>query len=537
MKKLLFGFTLILICASKIYPQLSIDWISTYDYPTYGIRWLGGSTLDNQGNLYMNGSSMNYYNPMVKFSSNGSKNWVNISEDIGYGITAGNDGYVYALSKHTQMLLTKYNTNGDSIWSRSFSGNHPAYNVPYFVTTDANGNILTISVTRDTNSPSNITVIKYDNNGNPIWSNYFRTPNNNNSYIFPNSYVFDQNNNLYITGTLPNNGGGLCFFVTKITSNGITEWINFDYSSMTGSDLALDDFGNVYCTGWSTQNFGSESYYITEVYKYSPVGALTWKREYIINENDKGIYGSQIEIDSKNNVCILAVEQIHGTLKNPIHIIKYDPNGNAFSDKVTFYLRLTNETGVKQTNLKLDNFDNAYINAYGRRTISSEERGLVTAKYDSTGSLVWITSITQTSIGIDAIGDLFLKDNNIYTTGTSYKNSPATGREFLAVKYFQTTVGVLQQYPNIPDKYSLEQNYPNPFNPSTKIKFSIPFYGYTTLKVFNISGQEIKALINEEISAGNFEAEFTAGEFPSGVYFYKLESGGFISTKKMILLK
>jgi hypothetical protein len=342
---------------------------------------------------------------------------------------------------------------------------------------------------------------------------------------------------LYITGTLPNNGGGLCFFVTKITSNGSTEWINYDYNSYSGADIVLDDFGNVYCVGWNVENPGSSSYYYTEVYKYSSSGGLIWNRDYIINENDKGIYGSQIEIDSKNNVCILAVEQIHGTLKNPIHIIKYDSNGKVLSDKVTFYLRLTQETGVKQTNLKLDNYDNAYINAYGRRTESSEERGLVTAKYDSAGTLIWITSVTQTSIGIDAIGDLFLKGNNIYTTGTSYKNSPATGREFLAAKYYQTSVSILQQHSSLPQDYSLEQNYPNPFNPSTKIKFSIPASGYTSLKVFNIASKEIKLLLNDYLPVGIFEAKFTADNLPSGVYFYQLESGNFTATKKMILLK
>lgn len=143
--KLHLSVVIILLFTTQLYSQFNTEWISTYNYPVYSIRWMGGSTIDNQGNIYMNGSSMNYYNPTLRFNSNGSTAWVNITEDIGYGITAGSDGYLYALSEYSQMLLTKYSTNGDSIWSRSFSGNHPQYNVPYFVTTDGNSNIFTIS--------------------------------------------------------------------------------------------------------------------------------------------------------------------------------------------------------------------------------------------------------------------------------------------------------------------------------------------------------------------------------------------------------
>ena len=89
----------------------------------------------------------------------------------------------------------------------------------------------------------------------------------------------------------------------------------------------------------------------------------------------------------------------------------------------------------------------------------------------------------------------------------------------------------------LPGKYELMQNYPNPFNPSTKIKFSISKAGMVTLKVFNILGKEIITLINEEKGVGIYETEFNARELSSGIYFYKIISGDFISSKKMILLK
>jgi len=97
-----------------------------------------------------------------------------------------------------------------------------------------------------------------------------------------------------------------------------------------------------------------------------------------------------------------------------------------------------------------------------------------------------------------------------------------------------------------PLSYKLEQNYPNPFNPSTKIKFSIPglveshrdaSLKRVVLKVYNVLGSEMTTLVNEVKPAGVYEVEFNANSLPSGVYFYKLEAGGFILTKKMILLR
>ncbi|MCJ7554719.1 MAG: T9SS type A sorting domain-containing protein [Ignavibacteriaceae bacterium] len=100
----------------------------------------------------------------------------------------------------------------------------------------------------------------------------------------------------------------------------------------------------------------------------------------------------------------------------------------------------------------------------------------------------------------------------------------------------------------IPLEYSLSQNYPNPFNPSTVISYQLPASGLVSLKVYDILGSEVATLVNEEKPAGRYEVEFksTVGSLPSGqaglqlasgVYFYRLQSGSFVETKKMILIK
>ncbi|HEY5533689.1 MAG TPA: S8 family serine peptidase [Ignavibacteria bacterium] len=89
----------------------------------------------------------------------------------------------------------------------------------------------------------------------------------------------------------------------------------------------------------------------------------------------------------------------------------------------------------------------------------------------------------------------------------------------------------------IPDEYSLSQNYPNPFNPTTKINFALPKQGFVTLKIYDVLGREVRTLVNEVKSAGQYSVDFNASEFASGVYFYKLETNGFNDVKRMMLIK
>jgi len=90
---------------------------------------------------------------------------------------------------------------------------------------------------------------------------------------------------------------------------------------------------------------------------------------------------------------------------------------------------------------------------------------------------------------------------------------------------------------NLPQEYSLDQNFPNPFNPTTTISFGLPEAGATTLKVYNIIGQEIAVLVNEDLQAGTYNVTFEATDMPSGLYLYRLQSKEFVSIKKMLLIK
>jgi len=124
-------------------------------------------------------------------------------------------------------------------------------------------------------------------------------------------------------------------------------------------------------------------------------------------------------------------------------------------------------------------------------------------------------------------------DDAGYAWGITVANQALKFLEW--AEYDATDVRLTNQ--NSPDEFKLFQNYPNPFNPTTRIRWQSPVSGRQTLKVYDVLGKEVAALVNEEKPAGSYEVEFNASSLPSGVYFYQLKVDKFIKTNKMILLR
>ncbi len=100
-----------------------------------------------------------------------------------------------------------------------------------------------------------------------------------------------------------------------------------------------------------------------------------------------------------------------------------------------------------------------------------------------------------------------------------------------------TTIGIQQIGNEVPNSYSLEQNYPNPFNPETNIKFSIIKSGFTSIRIYDITGRLVKVLAEQQLSPGKYSVKWEASNEPSGVYFYSIETAGFKESRKMMLVK
>jgi hypothetical protein len=125
------------------------------------------------------------------------------------------------------------------------------------------------------------------------------------------------------------------------------------------------------------------------------------------------------------------------------------------------------------------------------------------------------------------------------TTGVKYIAGNALANNY--VWSFTTAPATTVENGITPQQFALSQNYPNPFNPSTKIEYSLEKAGIVSLKVYNLLGVEVATLVNGRQEAGSYSVPFgiNNGTFSlsSGVYFYRLEAGSFVSTKKLVLMK
>jgi len=152
--------------------------------------------------------------------------------------------------------------------------------------------------------------------------------------------------------------------------------------------------------------------------------------------------------------------------------------------------------------------------------------------------------IFETTIELDStileVDDL-IKIRGV-ASDTSLFNNIATDPDsgFYEFRVLPSTVNVTENDAVI--HYELKQNYPNPFNPTTTIKYQIPERGFVVLKVYDVLGNEVATLVNEEKPTGSYQIEFNSRglihqTLPSGIYFYQLRAGDFVETKKMLLIK
>jgi flagellar hook assembly protein FlgD len=139
---------------------------------------------------------------------------------------------------------------------------------------------------------------------------------------------------------------------------------------------------------------------------------------------------------------------------------------------------------------------------------------------------VWVTgTTTSTNFPLQSL-------SGAYNQGTLTGYSDA-----FILKFTAAITGINLISNEIPSSYSLSQNYPNPFNPSTVVRFQLSVVSNVVLKVYDVMGREVQTLVNEKLSAGTYEVTFDGSNIPSGVYFYKMQTGDFSETKKMILMK
>ena len=123
-----------------------------------------------------------------------------------------------------------------------------------------------------------------------------------------------------------------------------------------------------------------------------------------------------------------------------------------------------------------------------------------------------------------------------YSETLEFTNNMIVGNGFNPLLLDQLDLDENQKN-NFPTKYNLITPYPNPFNPTTTISFSIPEFGLTTITAYDITGKELEILTNTNLNPGNYNIDWNASSYPSGVYLIRMDSGDFTQTQKVVLVK
>jgi len=356
--------------------------------------------------------------------------------------------------------------------------------------------------------------------------------------------------------TLTSVGSG-DMFIAKYDGDGNFLWV--EQAGGTGSDggraIATDGSGNSIVTGHftGTATFGDTTLTSAgsgEIFiaKYDGDGNFLWVEQ--AGGTFEGRLGHGIATDSSGNSIVTGHFRSTATFGDTtltsagsvdIFIAKYDGDGNFL------WVEQAGGTGFDGGGaIATDGSGNSIVTGgfsgtatFGDTTLTSVGSGdMFIAKYDGDGNFLWVEQAGGFGGGIatDGSGNSIVTGgfSGTATFGDSTLTSVGSGDIFIAKLGLVT--GIEEEFA-LPQSFNLSQSYPNPFNPSTTIEFSLPCSGYVMLQVFNILGEVVATLVNEELNVGTYTTQWNASGVASGVYFYKMRTGEFVDTKKLLLLK
>jgi hypothetical protein len=496
--------------------------------------------LDPDGNIIIWGSayigSVNT-GVVIKYNPSGIKLWKRLFAPTAFvfgdmEISSSLTGNIYLMcttrdAEDYYYTLLKYNPRGTQQW------------VSYYNLKDHSSYATTMYVENCDSKTENIIVtgakgtVKFDYSGNVVW---FDTTSDMND-VKP-----DNSGNYYLAGSININYSD--FRTIKLNNAGIKLW-DITYNGTLGyydaaSALAVDKLGNVYVTGASNYTY----------YFNMSVGTTIKYSEYEIDSSSINFLplaiGNIWVYKHYTNTPPSSNFEYRGKVKYQIVKDTLMPNGKRYYDRT--YLGYTR---INPENLSVF----VYAEAGEVRKDSLKARML-----DTVMTCYYVTDTAGTVVFGDFRRNKFMETYCMVTNQQYFWNlthglgywtysnitdgtivgftDTLVGAVIYGIVYGDTTMDAIKILSNhVPQYYKMYQNYPNPFNPKSKIKFDIAKLGDVKLIIYDVLGREITTLVNERLKAGTYEAEWDALNYSSGVYFYKLITGSYFETKKMVLIK
>ncbi len=421
------------------------QWVARYNGTGNGSDSASSIVLDGSGNIYVTGrstgdGSVDY--ATIKYNSAGTQIWVSSYDGPANGLDAAysislRGSYLYitgeSIGIHTyqDFATIKYDLSGNEIWVSRYSGQGHTSDAAYGMTTDDSGNAYVTGIGSGPSNSYDCTTIKYSPDGNLLWLAQYDF----NHFIDAGHLVaVDQNYNVYVTGISDKSAAFSSedFITIKYDPNGNQLWAS-RYDGPGNNDdivhgLAVDDFGNVYVTGYSS-NIETNNDYAT--IKYGPDGNQLWAAQYNgpANSVDEA---KALAVDSLGNVYVTGQSFISSTIRDDYVTIKYDSNGLQLW-RINYNGPLTPYGGADEVmDLAVDS--SGYVYVTGASEGSSTGSDYATIKYSPDGNQLWVARYSGPGNNSDCPIKLVIDDAcNVYVTG--YSTGSSGNYDYATVKY------------------------------------------------------------------------------------------------------
>ncbi len=436
-------------------------------------------------------------------------------------------------------VITKFTLPSFICWVNQYGS---AYNIYLRQTSpDSGKNILIFSDTNQITNPK-ISFIDYSNNIRIVWQSFI----NNHWQILSREIINDTLSDVVsITDSLNDN-------ITPALGTQILAWIQNGKLLLKYLDSASTPIITLDSVNCSNPIIGNGQYYwygqLYVGYEKGTAGnRQIYSASYTFYANPEWVFTKISSGGDNININI-------GTFGSPQNFQPYQTMNNGVwkivsrfimndtSDNVScncenpsvfLYILLTKNSARAEK--KLNNSTPFFI-VYDTDSLKSNREIMLKFDYEQSNN--------DTTINLsNSPGDDYKPEISFYSTDTTYVavfwTHEQNGKQgiWMSKTFFSPITGFVPGRLQSPGNYSLEQNYPNPFNPSTIISYQLPVNSKVVLKIYDLLGKEVATLVNKEQLSGSYHVQFDGSKFASGVYFYRIEAGSFVETRKLILIK
>ena len=558
------NFTLVFLLSS-IQSLLAFgQWPARYNGTGNGMDAVTDMIADASGNVYVTGYSYSGANDndyiTIKYNSAGVRQWLaryngpGNGSDVPNAIYVDNTGNVYVTGLSDKLTGTfidndaatiKYSPLGSQLWVARYDGGIQRTDAGASVKTDISGNVFITGYTTVRNgayTKKDYLTIKYSSAGIQQWRVTYNGPDNQDDFAVALS--LDPSGNVYVTGTSFAGAdplGEQDYLTIKYNTGGLQQWTarynGPDSEPDIARDLAVDNSGNVYVTGYAR---GTGLDFATV--KYNTNGVRQWVALYNGPGNGSDL-AFALALDNAGNVYVTGSDQKKATEYNADYLtVKYNSSG---VQQWTARFNGTANDNDQANDVVVDQSGNVYVTGWTNGVSPSWD--MTTIKYSPAGAQQWVKTYNGPKDSADTGNKIALDGNgNIYVAGASAGKT--TAWDFVTIKYTPAGAAArsilngdsLADQPEL--TFALLQNYPDPFTSSTSINFTIPVIDpgsatQTRLEIFDAAGRLVATPVNGKLNAGSYHIEWKTDKLASGIYYYKLSAGKFNGVKKMVLAR